>query len=134
MSDLHILLVEDNMGDVVLFKHALEAAGASCRVQVVPDGEAAIELLRACAVGQEACPGLLVLDLNLPKMGGLEVIRKMGGHPGLRAIPLVVLTSSQHEAGVLDDWDPKRSLYLVKPATFRELVDRVRHMLGFFKL
>ena len=132
MNTLGLLLVEDNVGDVVLFKQAVQRAGADCRLHVEQDGVSAMEYLDACrSGGQEPRPDLIVLDLNLPRKSGAEVIRQIQDDPDLRFVPLVVLTSSQHEQEVLAGWDPKRCLYLVKPATFLALVDLVRQIMDF---
>lgn len=132
MNTTGVLLVEDNAGDVVLFRQAMQKAGVDCRLRVEQDGVSAMAHLDACrAGGQELPPDLIVLDLNLPRMSGAEVIRQIQDDPGLRLVPLVVLTSSQHEQEVLAGWDPGRCLYLVKPATFLALVDLVRQIMDF---
>jgi chemotaxis family two-component system response regulator Rcp1 len=133
MRELEILLVEDNRGDVVLLQQALQKADATHHLHVVEDGIEALEFLADCKSGAKPPPNLILLDLNLPRMTGAEVIQQIQRHPILQLIPLVVLTSSQHEKGVLSEWDPGRCLYLVKPATFQELVDLVRRILTFWE-
>lgn len=131
MSGL-FLLVEDNIGDVVLFQHALEKVDPSIRLQVAEDGITALAFLSAFETeAKPGIPDLILLDLNLPRMSGAEVILKIHKNPILSLIPLVVLTSSQHERDVLGSWDPRRCLYLVKPSTFQELVDLVRQIVAF---
>lgn len=132
---LEILVVEDNVGDVILLKAAMEKAHFACRLHIAEDGLDAMEYLSHARSDPDApLPSVIVLDLNLPRLGGAEVIRQLLADPSLRVIPLVVLTSSQHERHVLDQWDPRRCLYLIKPPLFQGLVDIVRQIETFLAM
>lgn len=131
---LAILLVEDNAGDVVLLQEAFRQAHVECQLQVVEDGLYALECLAGTgAFAGAPRPDVVLLDLNLPRVSGREVIAHMLGDPLLRDIPLVVLTSSQHEQEVLSGWNPRRCLYLVKPPTFGALVDIALRIVQFLR-
>ena len=93
MDDRTILLVEDNPDDELLTRRALKKSGISHRVAVVRDGEEALELL----LGAEDLPRLVLLDLNLPKVDGLEVLRRLRADERTRGLPVVVLVSRERE-------------------------------------
>ena len=95
MSQLLMLLVEDNAGDVVLFREALRASGLAARAEVVDNGEEAMQyLLRQGQFAQAPRPDVLVLDLNLPIKNGHEVLVEMASDPDLNTIPVAILTTS----------------------------------------
>jgi DNA-binding response OmpR family regulator len=100
---------------------------------VVSDGvEAADFLFRRSRYVHALAPELIILDLNMPKKTGREVIKEIGTDPALLKIPLVVLTSSKDDHDVIHGLAPQRSLYLVKPTTFHELVDLARKINDFW--
>jgi two-component system, chemotaxis family, response regulator Rcp1 len=114
-----ILLVEDNPGDARLFKEALAMHSADANLRVVEDGEDAMRLLR----GEEPFaavhrPDLVVLDLNLPKKDGREVLAEMKGDPNLRRIPVIILTTSDADSDVNRAYDLHANCYIRKPADF----------------
>jgi len=125
--------VEDNIGDILLIKEAFKQAGLSHRLNVVNDGVDALNyLFRRGRFARASRPDLVILDLNLPKKTGREVIADIKTDPSLSRIPLVVLTSSNSDQNVLDGCDPKRSLYLVKPLSFQGLVDSAKQIQSFW--
>ena len=92
---LHIFLAEDNPGDVLLVEQALEEHRIEHQLRVVRDGEEAIRVVvRMGEPGGEPCPDILLLDLNLPKADGLQVLREFRKHPGCSRVPVIVVTSS----------------------------------------
>jgi len=130
---IKILWVEDNIGDILLIKEAFNEAGISHRLNVVNDGvEATDFLFRRGRFVKAIRPDLIILDLNLPKKNGREVITELNTDQELLTIPLVVLTSSSHDQDVLEGYDPKRSLYLTKPASFTALVDVAKKIQSFW--
>lgn len=130
---IEILLVEDNAGDVLLAREALDEARVSCRLNVVSDGVEAIDFLLRRGNHQDAPPAdLVLLDLNLPRKNGRDVINEMLAHPSLHLTPLVVLTSSRHDQDVLDGYDPVRSMYIVKPSHFEALVGVMKQVEQFW--
>lgn len=92
---LQILLIEDNRGDVILVQHALEEHHLVYELQVVSDGEEALRFIqRMGSAGEPACPDLLLLDLNLPKIGGPEILGEFRKHPACVRTPVIVVSSS----------------------------------------
>ena len=109
-------LVEDNSGDVRLTREAFREADASIHVHVAGDGVEAMALLRREGVYSNAPrPCLILLDLNLPKMGGLEVMAHIKKDPDLQAIPVVILTTSERQADVTKAYALQANCYLNKP-------------------
>lgn len=92
---LHILLAEDNRGDVVLVRKALEQHHIEYELRVVRDGEEALRFVSCMGTPDgDPCPDLMLLDLNLPKVDGAEVLREFRGHPQCEQTPVIVITSS----------------------------------------
>jgi two-component system, chemotaxis family, response regulator Rcp1 len=111
-----VLLVEDSSGDVRLTRGAFREADASIHVHVACDGVDAVAFLRREGIYSNAPqPGLILLDLNLPKMGGLEVLGQIKRDPDLQAIPVVLLTTSERQADVTKCYELKPNCYLNKP-------------------
>jgi len=132
-SAVRILWVEDNISDILLIKEAFKEAGLSHRLNVVDDGEEAENFLfRRGRYVHSRQPDLIILDLNLPKKHGREVIKDIKRDSALVEIPLVVLTSSSGEQDVLEGLNPNRCLYLVKPSSFQELVETAKQIQGFW--
>jgi two-component system, response regulator len=134
---LQILLVEDNPNDAKLTLHALREDNLVNNIQVARDGEEALDVLfcRGKFAGRsfENPPRLVLLDLKLPKVDGLEVLRAVKGDPRTRAIPIVVLTSSREERDVVESYRVGVNAYIQKPVEF----DSFRHavkQLGLFWL
>ncbi len=123
---LHVLLVEDNPGDAELTRQALASSRLSIDLAVVDDGEKALQYLRR--EGRYAGvpgPDLLLLDLNLPKLSGEEVLRELKADPGLRPLPVVILTSSEAENEISRCYAEGASCYVVKPVEFSSFLDAV---------
>lgn len=130
---IEILLVEDNPADVDLTLEALEEAKVRNRVAVVEDGEAALRYLRREGEYSDVQrPDLVLLDLNLPKMDGRQVLSEMKADRSLARIPVVVLTTSDAEKDVLDVYDRNASAYIVKPVNFDQFAQVVRSIEGFW--
>ncbi|MEI6876182.1 MAG: response regulator [Spirochaetota bacterium] len=118
-----ILLVEDNPGDVDLAREALSDSKIRNTLFVVSDGVEAMAFLRREGVHAEARrPDLILLDLNLPRKDGREVLAEMKGDPGLRSIPVVVLTSSQAEEDILRSYDLHANCYITKPMDLKQFI------------
>lgn len=127
LSAAEILLVEDNPGDVHLTLEALTKAKIRNKLHVVADGEEALAFLRK--QGQYALaprPGLILLDLNMPRKDGREVLREIKTDPSLRRIPVVVLTTSQAEADVHTAYDLHANCYITKPVDFERFNQIIR--------
>jgi CheY-like chemotaxis protein len=130
---IEILLVEDDPGDVLITTEALEQGKVANNLYCVEDGEAAIAFLRREGEHADAVrPDLVLLDLNLPRRDGREVLAEIKGDPDLRRIPVVVLTTSQTEEDVLRSYDLHANAYVTKPVGFEQFVEVVRQVDDFF--
>ncbi|RIE10413.1 response regulator [Candidatus Cryosericum odellii] len=132
MSGKSILLVEDNPDDVALTLRALKKNNIANEVIVARDGEEALEYLTATGkyAGRPAAdlPQIVLLDLKLPKVGGLEVLRAMRADPHTRLLPVVVLTSSSEEGDVIASYDLGANSYIRKPVDFNQFQEAVRQL------
>ena len=128
---MRILLVEDSVADVELTLEALEDAKIANEVAVVRDGAAALSYLRSTATGPER-PDLVILDLNLPRMSGHEVLAAMRKDDDLRRMPVAILTTSSAEADVVRTYDLGANCYLTKPVDVDQFVHVVRSIEDFW--
>ena len=130
---LGVLLVEDDPGDVLIAQEALAAGRLSTELNVVSDGAQAIDYLRRSGEYRDVPrPDLILLDLNLPKMTGHEVLAEVKADPDLRRIPVVVLTTSQAIEDVVRSYDLHASVYVTKPVDFDAFTSVVRQIDDFF--
>ena len=130
---IEVLLVEDDPGDVLLIREAFEFNKVHNNLNVVSDGEQALSYLRREGEWAEALrPDLVLLDLNLPRKDGREVLAEAKGDPALRTIPIVVLTTSEAEEDVLKSYELHANAYVTKPVDFERFVSIVRQIDDFF--
>ena len=130
----HILLVEDNPNDVELTLEGLSEYNLANNIQVVRDGEEALDYLyyRGKFAGRISNnPVVVILDLKLPKIDGIEVLRQIKSDEKLRLIPVVILTSSNEESDKVKSYKLGVNAYVVKPINFHEFTDAIRE-LGIF--
>lgn len=128
-----LLLVEDNYGDVLLAREAFRNAKIANNLAVASDGEQAMAMLRREGpYGNQALPDLILLDLNLPRMDGREVLRAIKAEPRLRLIPVVILTSSKAEIDIVKSYELKANSYIVKPVDFERLREIVASLETFW--
>jgi CheY-like chemotaxis protein len=121
-----ILQVEDNEADARLTREALREGGDGVRLSTVPDGEQAMAYLRRERGYEDVgTPDLVLLDLNLPRKGGLEVLEEVRADPALRPIPVVVLTSSSAERDVLACYERGANAFVVKPQELDDFMDLI---------
>ena len=133
MRTLQVLLVEDNPGDAELTRQALGSSRLKIELTVLEDGEKALNYLRRRPpYAAAALPDLLLLDLNLPKVSGEEVLREVKADPALRHLPVVVLTSSDAETEVARCYSAGANCYVVKPAEFGEFMAAVKAIEQFW--
>ena len=129
---IDILLVEDNPQDLKLALRSLKQAGVSERVQVARDGAEALEFVFGegphTGRGFHDAPKVIFLDLKLPKVDGLEVLRRLKSDPRTKSIPIVVLTSSQEQSDVLKSYQLGVNSYIVKPVNFERYAEAVREL------
>ena len=132
-TSIRILLVDDNEADVRLATEALKAAKVANSIHVVHDGVEALEYLRRQgAYATAPRPDLILLDLNMPRKNGREVLVELKSDPDLRNIPVVVLTSSSDEADVVKSYDLHANCYIVKPVSFDGLIKVVKSLDEFW--
>lgn len=130
---IQILMVEDNEGDVLLTTEALQNAKVANIVSVVRDGVEAMEFLRRQGPHASAPrPDLILLDLNLPRRDGRQVLAEIKADPDLHAIPVVVLTSSKAEVDVVKMYELNANCYIVKPVDFQNLMEVVKSIENFW--
>ena len=130
---VEILLVEDNPGDVRLTKEALRDAKLLNNLSVCTDGEEAMAFLAQQGPYSEApCPDLILLDLNMPKKDGREVLAEIKADPQLRRIPVVMLTTSTAEHDVLNCYDLHANCYITKPVDLDQFITIVKTIEDFW--
>jgi len=128
-----ILLVEDDPGDVLITRESLAESQINCELDVVDDGAMALDFLhkRGEYAGAET-PHLVLLDLNLPKVSGREVLAEVKGTPSLAPIPVVVLTTSSADEDVMGAYALHANAYITKPVDYDQFHDVVRSIDEFF--
>ena len=135
-DDRAILLVEDNPTDVLLIRRAFSKAAVANPIHVVNDGDQAVSYLSGDTPFNDRrahpLPGLILLDLKLPKRSGIEVLRWLKAQPEVRRIPVVILTSSRLKGDVEAAYDGHANSYLVKPVQFDELQRMMTSVHGFW--
>jgi chemotaxis family two-component system response regulator Rcp1 len=130
---IEILLVEDNPADVRMTVEALKDCRVSNNLSVVEDGEEALSFLRKSdGYAGTARPDLILLDLNLPKKDGHEVLAEIKGDPDLRKIPVVVLTTSENERDVQKAYDLNANCYITKPGGLEQFVSVMKSIQYFW--
>ncbi|MFC0546165.1 response regulator [Kutzneria chonburiensis] len=133
MDVVDVLLVEDDPGDVLMTREAFEHHKLRNKLHVVADGVAALSFLRREGEHADAPrPGLVLLDLNLPRKDGREVLAEIKSDESLRSIPVVVLTTSEAEEDILRSYDLHANAYVTKPVDFDRFIDVIRQIDDFF--
>jgi len=127
-SEVEVLLVEDNPDDAVLALRALKKNNLINKVRVASDGVEALEYIFGKGDGPCLCPKVIFLDLHLPKIDGLEVLRKLKGDERTRTIPVVVLTSSHEDQDVSECYKLGVNSYIVKPVEFDSFMRSVSEL------
>ena len=130
---VEILLVEDNPGDIRLTREALRDSKMHNRLSVVEDGVEAMRFLRREEEYSDAPrPDIVLLDLNLPRKDGREVLADMKTDPLLRRIPVVVLTTSDDERDIIKSYDLHANCYITKPVDLQRFIEIVKTIEGFW--
>jgi CheY-like chemotaxis protein len=130
---IRVLLVEDDPGDVLMTREALEGNKIANQLYVVNDGEAALNFLhKRGEFADMPTPDLILLDLNLPRVDGRQVLAEVKSDPLLRQIPVVVLTTSEADEDVLCSYDLHANAYVTKPVDFERFIEIVRKIDEFF--
>lgn len=133
MEPLQILLVDDSPGDVALVEEAFREWRIGNKLKVAEDGEQALQFLRKEGRFQdEKRPDLILLDLNLPRKNGREVLEAVKADENLRSIPVIILTTSDAEQDVLKAYNLHANCYLTKPIDMDEFIQKIRAMEEFW--
>lgn len=127
IQDLEILLVEDNEGDIQLTIEAFKEAKIRNQIKVVRDGEEALDYLRKEGNYVDVpSPDIILLDINLPKIDGKEVLSTMKNDPVLKSIPVIMLTTSSSDLDVQESYANHANCYVIKPVDLNKFMDVVR--------
>lgn len=134
LPSLKILLVEDSPSDVRLIREALKEAPIPVQVMVAADGVEAMDHLREAEMGLNIRPDLVLLDLNLPRKNGREVLAEIKSSPSLRQIPVLIMTSSRSDEDIDQAYALNANCYITKPSDLEEYVNVVRSIENFWFL
>ena len=130
---IDVLLVEDDEADALIIREAFEYYKIRNRLHVVTDGEAALAFMRNLPPYADAPrPGLVLLDVNLPRRDGLAVLAELKQDPGLLMLPVVMLTSSRAEEDILRSYSLHANAYVSKPVDFEHFIEAIRQIDDFF--
>ncbi|MDF2437149.1 MAG: transcriptional regulator [Bacteroidota bacterium] len=130
---INILLVEDNLGDIRLTKEVLKEGKIRNNLSVAMDGEEAISFLKRKGEYKDAfTPDIILLDLNLPKKDGREVLAQIKGDPNLKLIPVIVLTTSNAENDIRNMYEHHANCYITKPVDFNQFINVIRSIENFW--
>jgi DNA-binding response OmpR family regulator len=128
----NILIVEDEEAHAALTERAIRKAGHANRIDIVSDGEQALDYLFNCRqysdVNKYPCPGLILLDIKLPGIDGIEVLKRIKEHPTLKRIPVIMLTTSKREEDIAASYGNYANSYLTKPVGFKEFEAKVMQL------
>lgn len=132
-KEIKILFVEDNEGDIVLTLEALKEAKIHNHVTVMRDGEQAIQYLKKEGEYKNAeTPDLILLDINLPRMDGKEVLANIKKDRQLMIIPVVILTTSDSEKDIMESYNNHANCYITKPVDFKKFMDVIQTIKTFW--
>jgi len=122
LAPFRILLVEDNPNDIEITRRALEKGQLKNELTIARDGQEALDILFGHSGGRPSLPGLILLDLNLPRVDGREVLSRIKSDPVLRRIPVIVLTTSTREEDVVRSYDLGVNTFISKPVRFEDFI------------
>ena len=132
-SPIEILLVEDNPGDVRLIIEALKEGKMRNNIRTVKDGEEALAFLRHQGAYKDTLkPDLILLDLNLPKKDGREVLKEIKQDPNLKRTPVIILTSSKAEEDIVKSYEGHANCYITKPVQLEDFMNVAKSIEGFW--
>jgi CheY-like chemotaxis protein len=135
MRPFDILIAEDNEDDILLIREAFEEVNMVNRIAVVRDGEEALAYLRGEGPFRDSpLPGMVLLDINMPKKTGLEVLTDIKAEPRFRALPIVMLTVSEREEDIIRSFEQGACSYIRKPVTFTRFITVVKEFEMYWTL
>ncbi|WP_211252314.1 response regulator [Marinobacterium jannaschii] len=125
---IEILLVEDNPGDIELVKAGFDEARVANNIVVIGDGQDALDFFDQA----ETLPDIVLLDINLPKVDGIEVLHKIKSQPRTRSVPVIILTSSEAEIDISRSYTENANSYITKPVDFEKFIEAIRSLEDFW--
>jgi CheY-like chemotaxis protein len=128
MTEIQILLVEDNEGDIVLTQEALKDGKIKNNITIARDGQEALDWLDSGV----PLPDLILLDINLPKLNGLEVLTSIKTEPRLKSIPVIMLSTSDEQNDIMSSYNNYANCFITKPVDFNRFIDVVRTIETFW--
>lgn len=131
MKNVHILLVEDNEGDILLTVEALEEGRIANVIEVARDGQEAIDKLQKDHI-ENNLPDLILLDINLPKMNGHEVLEKLKKNDDLKHIPVIILSTSSSEMDIMKSYNNHANCFITKPVEIDDFVKAIESIEDFW--
>lgn len=132
LASLRLFLLEDNPADVDLTRLALEENRMSFHLEVAQDGEEAIQYLHGLDKDNQVPPDLIILDLNVPKINGLEVLKIIKGNNRTQTTPVIILTTSAAHADMVDCYKHYANCYITKPLDFEDFIEVIREIKEFW--
>lgn len=132
MGSLRMLLVEDSPSDVRLIREALKQTPLQVQITLARDGVEAMDYLRQSEVGLVSRPDIILLDLNLPRKNGREVLAEVKAAPHLKQIPVLIMTSSKADDDIKQAYDLNANCYITKPNNLQDYIDVVRSIEDFW--
>ena len=130
---IEVLLIEDNEGDILLTQETFENISSPVNLHVVKDGEQAIAFIMKEAPYEDAVsPDMILLDLNIPKINGFDILHKIKSTPTLKQIPIIVLSTSNKEKDVLDSYKNYVNCYITKPVDLNEFSEIIQYIEQFW--
>jgi CheY-like chemotaxis protein len=130
---IDVLMVDDDDGDILMTREAFEYYKVRNRLHVVTDGEQALQFLRRQGPYADAPrPGLILLDVNLPRVSGMEVLAQLKSDPDLLVIPVVMLTTSRAEEDIVRSYSLHANAFVTKPVDFEHFIEAIRQIDNFF--
>ena len=133
MKFIHILLVEDNEGDILLTTEALEEGGMMSKLSVARDGQEALDFLNKKGEFRNSeLPDLILLDINLPRKNGHEVLKYVKTHPVFRSIPVIMLTTSSSQKDIDESYKNYANCYITKPIELSDFIDAIGQIEDFW--
>jgi CheY-like chemotaxis protein len=131
-NNFHILLIEDNPGDVVLFKEATEQSDFNVYIQTLHDGESAIEYFKDETTEEKKNIDIICLDLNLPKVDGFEVLEFIKSQNALKHIPVIILSGSESDGDISKSYLKHANSYIVKPDELKKYTEMVTGLFNYW--
>lgn len=133
MNKIHLLLVEDNEGDIILTKEALENSSFIGKIDIARDGKVAIDFFEKILIKNElSLPDIVFLDINLPKINGQEVLQYIKGHQQLKHIPVIVFTTSSSNNDIIESYQNHANCFVTKPVEVDQFMDVVSKIEQFW--